>query len=748
ACATDRISATADSLVGSVGTIFPHMEVSGFLKGIGYSATVFTNADSPKKGHGNMYEPLSDEARETLQTFVDSYGRPFIEDVARYRGIEPDAVVANFGQGDAMRADVAIKSGMVDAIAENFHAVVGSLLKGDANPSPSNSVSPVVTGITPVSTESQEMKVSQKVRAQLFALGFIKSMDASDETCIVALTAFFKGQVPDNEGAVLKGLRAEEEKPDSEDEEPSEEDDEPEEEDEDEEPSDEDEGKDEAENRTRRGSSRGGRRRRRNIQQTHDAEMGEARLGQLRAAAKLFNRVAGADAVTAEMVMDAFDAGMKPEAAANLWSKAVSQSQSSVSGNRVNVTGNGSDRFASDAVDALLFRSLENTSSLQISDAAMSLTSKPLWAVAGECLQHSGHRVDMYGDRELIASTAMSMGQPFERRVMFSAGENPRYTVQAGPVNRPGDFPNILSALANKYLDMIELDDDYSYPDVSAVLPGGLNDFKPAPMVNKGIVEELDVLEDSEKLKELGIEEEVLSYIFMQRFGNSFGWTPVMVANDDMNAFAEGMLGLREAWEVTQNRLVVERFTQNEQLLDGNALFADRPNTGTGTNPAANNNDRSSGAAPNDSEWEAMEVMYADIGGVATGRRVRGTLNTIFCPTGAVTHEATRYFANLNLVGESKEATTTQNLGLFRGKVNIVPESELRVSSSQIYYGLRSPTKLNTATVVRGYFNGYGQAGRREQWYDPTDKTTYISLEGRIAVAVKNWRYAVRNAGA
>ena len=130
------------------------------------------------------------------------------------------------------------------------------------------------------------------------------------------------------------------------------------------------------------------------------------------------------------------------------------------------------------------------------------------------------------------------------------------------------------------------------------------------------------------------------------------------------------------------------------------------------------------------------------------GRRVRGTLNTAFVPTGSVAQEARRTFLPLNTGGmEMKVANTTANVGLYRGEVQVVPESELRVASSQAWYGLRNPTRLNTATVVRGYFNGYGTAGRRERWYDPTNKTTYVSIEGRIAVAVKNWRYAVRNAG-
>ncbi len=39
-----------------------------------------------------------------------------------------------------------------------------------------------------------------------------------------------------------------------------------------------------------------------------------------------------------------------------------------------------------------------------------------------------------------------------------------------------------------------------------------------------------------------------------------------MVANDDLGAFAEGMIGLKEAWKVTQNRLVIDRLTSSETL--------------------------------------------------------------------------------------------------------------------------------------------------------------------------------------
>jgi signal peptide peptidase SppA len=727
AAATDRIEATADSMVGSIGTIMPHVEMKGFLDEIGYGVTVITNSDSPKKGHGNSYEKLTPEAKATLQNFIDSFGKPFIADVARYRGITTESVVANFGQGDSKRADLAVESSMIDAVVGGFNETL-SRLSGSA---PQQAVAPLTSQIViPVAASSAstiitpepvatgtllvgkpQMKISAKVKAQLFACDLIETPDASDETCVAALKAWFRGALPSDEAAILAGLRNQTvAEPKSEAVEP-------------------------AKTETKPAE---------NVAKAHESEQAEARLADLKASADLINQAAGYTAVSGDMVIAAFEAKQGPQAAMKTWNETLSKKEGGVP--TAKVTGEGRDRFGVDAVDALLYRA--GNTSVQLSAGASSLVNRPLWAIAGECLALSGMQADMYGDRELLAEQAMSMGDATRRQTFFSENENRQYISASGsPFVRPGDFPNILSGLANKYLDMIELDDDYSYPEISAVLPGGLKDFKPAMMINKGIMEEMDELSDAEQIKDLGLAEEVLSYIFLRRFGNRFGWTPVMVANDDLGAFAEGMLGLAEAWEVTQNRLVLDRYTANETLLDGNALFSNRADTGTGTIPAANNNDKTTGLAPSDSEWGAMSTLYAGIGGVATGRRVRGTLNTILVPTNAVHQSAVRTFETYPMIGETKVADSTANLGIYRNKVKIVAESELNSVNATAYYGLRNPTRLNTATVVRAYFNGYGTAGRRERWYDPSNKTTYVSLEGRIATAVKNWRYAIRNAG-
>lgn len=734
ASATDRIDSVADAMVASVGTIYPHMEQSKMLEEWGIKARVFTNTDSPKKGHGNTYEPLTDAAEETIQTFVDSYGRAFIEDVARYRDITPEDVIAKYGQGDAMRADIAIKDGVVDRIVRGFTETLATLTSSaGSSPTTKSTPSPVVSGITLVRSGT----MNERIKAQLFAMGLVSSIDASDADCKIALNAWLKAQgksTPDDEKEILAvlqaGIRSEESGDDDE-----------------EDAEDEGDDDDEVEDKEEEGSSNVSQRKTNKLQQTHNTEQGEARLADLRAARDLVNSASGSDAVTAEMVLDAHENKLGPKAAMKSWSKKLASRESNV--DAIRITGEGADRYASDVIDALVYRAGGSTDK-PLSKSAEDHVRKPLWAVAAESLRHSGRSdIDAYGSRELLAEQAMQMGTPGQRHTFYSSNEGRQYVQAAGgPATRPGDFPNILSGLANKYLDSIELDDDYSYDQISAVMPGGLSDFKPGLMVNRGVVEELDEIQDADQLKELGMSEEVLSYLFLRRFGNKFGWTPVLVANDDLSAFAEGMIGLAEAWQVTQNRQVVDLLTGNPALLDGNPLFSDRANTGTGANPALNNNLVGSGGVPSDAAWSAMETQYADIGGIETGRRVRGSLNMAFCPTGTVAQAARRTFLPLNTGGmEMKVATTTDNVGLYRGEVQVATESELRVADATAWYGLRNPTRLNTATLVRGYFNGFGTGGRRERWYDPERKTTWVSLEGRMAAAVKNWRYAVKNNG-
>ena len=724
ASSCDAIKATPDSLIGSIGAIYTHYEASAAYKLEGYEISVFTNKESPKKAHGNPYQPLSQDAKETLQNFIDSFGSSFVSDVATNRGVSSETVVRDFGQGDSFIATDAKRRGLCDEIVPDLGAVLASLSgvkHAGAVTGPADG--PMMSKQAPtVRSEATLLGVPKvkKIKAMLFAKGLLDSIEASDEVAKIALGAFAAARgvaVPEAEAEQLKLLES-----------PV------------------------APNATNP------------VQAAHNREQAEARaeaskshtsVADLQASAQLFNLAAGSEKITASMVLEAASAGQSPAEAVKAWNAKLG-AEKSVATTRVLSQSDNSDKFAEHAVEALLYRATSQPGSHRrrngqaaaklatptLSDAAAELANRPLYAIAAQALELAGQKVDLYGDRELICRSAMEMGQPGQRHAFYSHHEGRQFiSASGGGYNRPGDFPNILSGLANKFLDSIELD-EWTYPEWSAVWPTGFGDFKPSTMVNHGTADELDEVLDSQSFTELKKAEEVLSYIFCRRFGNKWGWTPVMLANDDLGAFAEGMLGLDEAWETTQHRLCLQLITSNPTLLDGSALFASR---------TQGNNDRTSGAAPSDSEWAAMETLYADIKGVgATTRRVRGSLNTLLSPTGTQYQEARRTFMPLNAGGvESKAAATTSNVGLYRGMIDVIPEPELRDDTvATRYYGLRSPTQLRTATIVRGYFNGFGAGGRREHWYDSENKKTWISNGGRIGVAVKNWRYIVRNKGA
>jgi hypothetical protein len=197
-----------------------------------------------------------------------------------------------------------------------------------------------------------------------------------------------------------------------------------------------------------------------------------------------------------------------------------------------------------------------------------------------------------------------------------------------------------------------------------------------------------------------------------------------------------------QGWEFTVNDLCLGLITANTTLLDAVALYyAGTTRGGSGGNTIA------SGTVPSDAAWASCETLYADFTGIGTTRRVRGTLNAILTPPGAPAQAARRTFETYPVLGETKEAATTDNVGLYRGKVRVIVEPELRANNTTQWYGFRNPTQINNATVIRAYFRGFGERGRREQWYDNKTKCTWVSLEGRIGVAVKSWRNTVRNSG-
>ena len=390
------------------------------------------------------------------------------------------------------------------------------------------------------------------------------------------------------------------------------------------------------------------------------------------------------------------------------------------------VTHHGADRFAVDAVDALLMRNNFKPASATPSQESQQLRSAPLMYIAQQCLQLAGRAVDPFADPEDVAKSAMQMGG-LERITVSASG--PSYS-------RPGDFPNILSNLAGKILDQAIEIAEPTYPVWTARLPD-LADFKPKTIIGIAGKNELDQLLDDDESPAFLIQEEAAGWIQAGRYGNKVGLTPVMVANDDLDAFTQGLQSLAMAHEHTINRLCISLVAGNVTLLDGYSLFDE---TNHGNVVAAGG-----GGAPSTTQADKMRVLHRRQTGIGGFGKVRTSPRIALVPT-AHEEAALQTFLKFSQLNESKLPVTDATINTFRGLIQPVVEPDLEDYSTAYWYTFADPRIRRV--IVHAFQRGYGRGGKRTTWFDPARKTTYVDLEGRFAAAACGHRGAVRNDGA
>jgi len=694
---------TGTSLNGSIGVITTHFDYSAAYKEYGITPTVLTYG--ARKGDGNPYEKLSAESRASIQARINDFGQLFEGAVARNRGIDAKEVRAKFGQGQVFVGHVAKQRGMIDAVGdwEGFlaHMAGGSQTKTKPNAGANAASVSLPAAAAPAPQLLKGSKMNPKIKAALFARGMIDSLEATDAECKAALAGFYRGSVPEGDKAILEGLNgtaaviaaaAEPLKPAA------------------------------------------------NVQAARDNEVAELRAELEREANTKANarvvavQTCGAKfGMSAEVISAGVASGKPLDTLVAEWTAERAATEQPVSRAHVSVNETGAAAFERDASHALQLRLNANMGGVKVSADAERLRRAPMAELARQSLELAGIRTDMYAsDREDIIRQALEA----EGGRKFTIGAS------GGPVNRPGSFPNLLSNLANKLLDdAIELAAP-SYPEWTGVWPSDLPDFKPSPVVNKSRHDELDQVLDAEAYKEFGLAEEMLSYMQLQRYGNKFSLTPVMLANDDLGAFAEDMLGLGEALENTTNRLCLGLITGNGSLLDGGALYNSTAVTSAGGH--ANLITSTGNAAPGVTPWDAMQQLAGAQRGVGGKGYVRTPLALCLIPP-ALRVAAMQAFSPMNGFAEVKSPVTDATLNPFRGTVKVVVEPELQAASNVVWYGFADPRMR--ATVVRAYFRGYGPSGKRERWYDMSNACWNFSIEHRVGAAVKNYRYTVRNPG-
>ena len=112
ASAADRIYVTQTGEVGSIGVVAAHVDESGADAQAGFAwSFIFAGQ---QKIDGNAHEPLSQRARDTIQSDVDRLYDEFCTLVAANRELTIDAVRGT--QAATYRGELAIRAGLVDRL--------------------------------------------------------------------------------------------------------------------------------------------------------------------------------------------------------------------------------------------------------------------------------------------------------------------------------------------------------------------------------------------------------------------------------------------------------------------------------------------------------------------------------------------------------------------------------------------------------------------------------------------------------
>lgn len=107
ASAADEIVISKTGEVGSIGAVV------GMYTGNEDGYTEIVSSQSPKK----RPDVATEDGREQIQTRIDALAQVFVDDVADYRGVNNEKVLADFGQGDMRMGEEAVRLGMADRVS-------------------------------------------------------------------------------------------------------------------------------------------------------------------------------------------------------------------------------------------------------------------------------------------------------------------------------------------------------------------------------------------------------------------------------------------------------------------------------------------------------------------------------------------------------------------------------------------------------------------------------------------------------
>ena len=120
----NKITLSELSMVGSIGTVVEITDYSAYEEGYGVKTYTITSSNAPKK----RFDIKTSEGQEIVQGYLDSMASVFVDFVAEGRGVSPEVVLSDFGQGGVVIGADAISVGMADTLG-TLDSLISSLEK-------------------------------------------------------------------------------------------------------------------------------------------------------------------------------------------------------------------------------------------------------------------------------------------------------------------------------------------------------------------------------------------------------------------------------------------------------------------------------------------------------------------------------------------------------------------------------------------------------------------------------------------
>src|SRR5690606_4141095 len=125
ASAAHKVILSRTAMVGSIGVVSTYRK----RKDDKVEETEIVSSQSPKK----RMDVTSDEGRAEVQRIVDQLASVFVSDVAAYRDVPEEKVIADFGAGSIVFASDAVAAGMADDIG-TYEGAIAELAGSASNP--------------------------------------------------------------------------------------------------------------------------------------------------------------------------------------------------------------------------------------------------------------------------------------------------------------------------------------------------------------------------------------------------------------------------------------------------------------------------------------------------------------------------------------------------------------------------------------------------------------------------------------